>query len=229
MRRNWKITAVAAIAGLLCGGLLSGCGDGEENGSEASPSTTSHPAESSTPASPTGTRSGSPTGTGPSVPASVRNSQQAMDTAEDAVSGTKAYAIEHDDDGQQDWEVKLAARDGGNFEAKQYVVQVSDDGSKVNGKREQSDRDDDAPKLKDTQVSLREAVQRAADDRPGEELTAAEIDRPPRFSKDRPEVDAVWEVHTENPASPGANGDDAAEHETVIDAGTGAQLAARRD
>jgi uncharacterized membrane protein YkoI len=235
MRTLWKNTALAGTAGLLLAAALAGCsGDpGQSSGTAARVSKA--PAGSWTAGT---SKSGSPSGSsaGPSrtviSPASVRGAERALDTAERAVPGSDAYGIEHDDEGPRDWEVKLAARNGGEYDGKQYVVRVSDDGGKVTGEREQTERDDDAAKLNDGKVPLKQAVRMASGRHPSEELSAAEIDRVGKGTAFGREGTAVWQVHTANPASasPNAQGEnDVAETETVIDAGTGRHLADRKD
>lgn len=205
----------AGIAGLLMSAALAGCSDSGSDEGPGSSGTSGAPSESAKSASPSAS-SASPVET----PASVRNGIRALKTAQGAVSGSKAYDIEHDDAGERDWEVKLAGKDG-----KQHEVRVSDSGGKVDDKWVKNGRDDDAAKLKGTKVTLADAVRKASERQRGEELLSAEIDRNRKGA-------TVWQVHTMNPASasPDAGGDSgAAETETVLDASTGKVLSERAD
>ncbi|MGW8378520.1 PepSY domain-containing protein [Streptomyces sp. ODS28] len=228
MRRNWRIIAVAGAASLLLGAALSGCSDGGSKGG-----TGSSPSASASPSSKGPAPSSSPPSAGPgeSSPASVRNGARALATAAKAVSGTAAYAIEHDAEGQRDWVVKTAEKNGGAYDGKQYAVRVSDDGGTVRGKRGRSDKDDDAAKLEGSKVTLQDAVRRASEDHPGEELDSAEIDKTRRGTEiGGPEGTAVWEVRLANPASASPDedgGSDVQKTEVVIDAVTGKQLTER--
>jgi len=116
------------------------------------------------------------TETTPAADASARTATAltAIDTAEKAVSDGQVFDLELDtDDGVTLWEVKVAGRGGTQFD-----LELSEDGTTVQSKHEDTTPDDDIAKLATSTLTVRDALAAAAEHADGDaKVTAAEIDR----------------------------------------------------
>jgi hypothetical protein len=143
---------------LLGGGTLIACSSSDSR-------LYAGPGEASSTASPTAPaeESASP----PGLSASVRSALTALNTAEKAVPHSTAYHLVHDDEGEPEWEVKVAAEAGS-----EWAVTVSDDGGRVTDTCEDKTPDDNAGRLDSFQTPMRKAVRAAAHRHPRQDLHA---------------------------------------------------------
>lgn len=114
--------------------------------------------------------------TTPAADASARTAVAltAIDTAQAAVAAGEVFDLELDtDEGVTIWEVKVAGRDGTQFD-----LELSQDGTHVQHKHEAATPDDDVAKLAKASLTVRDAIAVADGHAAGDaSLSAAEIDR----------------------------------------------------
>ncbi|GAA4284504.1 hypothetical protein GCM10022261_20350 [Brevibacterium daeguense] len=170
MKRN-NCALAAAVLGF--GLVLSGCGGGQTAESTATPADPAPAAESGAAQSPaddeTATEPTNGTDTGAADSAdNIASATAAIALAEGENNGI-AVEIDRSDDDQQ-WEVEVVEGD------REVEYDISADGSEIVGNRDEDDSDDDDRSAAEAaEVSLSEAVEKAAEAHPGT-LESAELD-----------------------------------------------------
>ncbi|MBO8192198.1 hypothetical protein ITI46_11050 [Streptomyces oryzae] len=189
-------SALLGAAALLLGaGMLTACTTSDSR-------LYAGPGEASSTASPTfsGPRSAAPSG----LSVSVRSALKGVRAAEQAVPRGSAYHLVHDDEGEPEWEIKVAAEGGS-----EWSVTVSEDGGKVTDRHEDRKPDDDTGKLDTFHATLGDAVRRTAARHPGQDLHSVAL------RKDEKGED-IWEVTVSKGTLAGAP-----QTRTLINAATG--------
>lgn len=173
MHRPPRTLATLALAGLLATGLAA-CGLDDEDGASGSGT----PTEATEESSPTPTDDATE-GSRDAGASTVQDLGWAIDAAEGEVGGT-AYQVDREDRG---WEIDVAV-DGRSTE-----VRIGPEGAVVGTGDDDDLDDDDRRSLDAARITLREAVQAAVAQVPGD-VTDAELDRE--------DGTHVWEVGLED-------------------------------